>query len=85
MNQLGVKDTAAWRIVREMIDHSWGNDRDIDDEKFLELCISFYEDGGTWEDLMAGNSKCVSILQGHIDFIFHSENLQSVASRISEV
>jgi len=66
MDDLGLKDTIAWRIIRQVVDHTWG-DEEFDDEEFLELCVNFVKNGGSWQALMDGDMDSVKALENSID------------------
>lgn len=82
MKLLGPRDTIAWRIVQELIKHTWGEDETFDDDDFLDICSNFVRSGGLWEDLIKGDTSHISLLGEKIhDFMSH-QNLERVASCI---
>lgn len=83
MSDFSVKDTAAWRVVRQLIDHGWGQDEKLEDHEFLDLCSEFHQCGGSWEALMKGDSSCVEILENSIQFLFEERRIASIAAKIS--
>lgn len=63
----GVKDTAAFRIIRQVTDHVWGSETDLDDDDVVLICRSFWGRGGSWESLLSGDMKSVGHLEEAID------------------
>jgi hypothetical protein len=74
-SQLGVKDTSAWRIVRQLINHSWGADQELDENEFLNICSNFYHNGGSWELLLDGDMSHVSILETCIEASINNNSI----------
>lgn len=65
--EAGVKDTVAYRIIRQVTDHTWGSEFDLSDEDVVFICRSFSASGGLWESLLGGDLKCVGVLEKCID------------------
>lgn len=65
--EAGVKDTVAYRIIRQITDHTWGSDQDLSDEDVVLVCRSFSARGGLWESLLGGDMGCVARLEAAID------------------
>jgi len=63
----GVKDTAAYRIIRQITDHTWGSDVEYSDDDIVLLCRSFTAKGGSWETLMSGDMGSIVRLEEAID------------------
>ena len=63
----GVKDTAAYRVIRQITDHTWGSETDLSDQDVVTLCRSFWSRGGSWEALFGGDMASVVHLEGAID------------------
>jgi hypothetical protein len=61
-----VRETAAWRVVRQILDHCWGG-ADLSDDEFVELCVDFRRRGGLWEPVMSGDLDAIVILEKAID------------------
>ena len=80
---LGVKDTAAHRIIRQVTDHTWGPDEKLDDTEVVRVCRSFRDLGGTWEALMAGDVDEIAKLEAAIDALVQGRNLRTMASRVA--
>jgi hypothetical protein len=67
MDNVGVKDTAAYRIVRQITDHTWGDEEKYSDKEFISVYRAFRRSGGSWYDLMAGHMAHITILENAID------------------
>lgn len=80
LEKLGVQDTAAYRIIRQVTDHTWGPDVDLSDADVRDICVSFYARGGSWESLMAGDMGCVAHLERSIDELVGPKRLAAMAS-----
>jgi hypothetical protein len=72
----------AWRIVQELIKHTWGEDKSFDDNDFLNICSNFVREGGFWQGLMEGDLKHISLLSNKINDFMSNRNLEKVASSI---
>lgn len=78
-----MKDTAAYRIVRQIVDHTWGPDAKLDDKEFLQILTGFQRRGGSWERLMGGDMGCVKYLEDSIDNFMKVRDLMKVAAVIA--
>jgi hypothetical protein len=58
--------TTAFRVVRQLIDHSWGNDTELNSRLLTDICKAFYDAGGSWERLVDGDPECFRILDAAI-------------------
>lgn len=81
----GMKDTAAWKVTREILDHEWGMDEDLDDQEFLTVCKMFKSGGGLWKEVMAGDMSHVSKLQDCIQNILTLRKLSKIAANMVKV
>ena len=61
------KTTTAYKVIRQLIDHSWGSDIDLSSELLTDICKTFYKLGGSWERLVDGDPKCFRILDSAIN------------------
>jgi hypothetical protein len=82
MNNIGMEDTAAYKIIRQVVNHTWGSDEDINEEELVIISRSFHANGGSWQKLMDGDIKSVDILEGVIDELINNRNLAKIATRI---
>jgi hypothetical protein len=79
-----MEDTAAYKIVRQVINHSWGSDEDLNEEELNTVSRNFHENGGSWERLMDGDAGAVDILEDVIDDIINRRNLARIAHKICQ-
>jgi len=82
MKDLDVKDTAAYRIIRQVVDHTWGSDEKLDDDEVVSLCRDFKDLGGTWRGIMDGDMGCVKALENAIDAHIRFRMLSRAASKL---
>lgn len=83
MEDLSPKDTAAHKVIRQIVDHTWGSDEKISDRDVVLICHSFHKRGGSWERLMAGDASSVTLLEDSIDSLVNGRNLARMASRLA--
>lgn len=83
MREPGVKDTAAYKIVRQITDHVYGPDTKLSNEEFVKIFYDYGRRGGSWERLMDGDMGCVKIIEDSIDAFMNTRRLASIASRIA--
>ncbi len=83
MEDLGPKDTAAHKVIRLMVDHTWGAEEEINDRDVVLICHSFHKRGGSWEQLMDGDISSVTLLEDSIDSLVNGRNLARQASRLA--
>jgi len=69
VTDIGPKDTTAWAITRQILDHSFGNDEDLEDDEFLNLCQRYYEENGSWEEIQNGDYRLVKLIESLIEQI----------------
>jgi len=79
-----MEDTAAFKIVRQMVNHSWGSDEDISEEELIKISRDFRASGGSWQRLMDGDIAAVDILEDVIDDLINNRNLAKIASKICQ-
>lgn len=84
MKDAGIKDTAAFRVIREMVTHSWSADEEINDEDVISICQNFSKLGGSWQAIMDGDPRSVTALENIIDGIIELRRLSRIALRIVE-
>jgi hypothetical protein len=83
MKTPGVKDTAAYRIVRQITDHVYGPDTKLSNEDFVKIFHDYAARGGSWERLMGGDMGCVKIIEDTIDAFLDNRRMASIASRVA--
>lgn len=79
----GVKDTAAFRVIRQVVDHTWSADEKLDDGEVVRICQDFRRLGGSWKELMAGDVRQFEILEGVIGSLFDSRALSKIARKLA--
>jgi hypothetical protein len=77
-----VKQTVAFRIVRQSTDHVYGSDEKISPEEFLSIYRMFSGAGGSWEGLVKGDMKSVTLLEGALDRLIRWRNTMRMAARV---
>jgi hypothetical protein len=83
-DESAVKNTVAFRIVRQIVDHVYGADEKISPEEFLNVYRIFNGAGGSWEGLIDGDMKSVAILEGALDRFIRFRNTMKIASRVAK-
>ena len=78
-----IKDTAAWRVMEQIIEHTYGGGSDMDSEAALSVCESFKKGGGKWKDLMDGDPEHLSRLESCIDKSLGSSKIARIALRVA--
>ena len=59
----GIKDTTAYTIVRQVMDHIYGDDEKLSSEDFVAIFKMYLGRGGSWEGIMDGNMRDVQTLE----------------------
>lgn len=83
-DESAVKNTVAFRIVRQIVDHVYGSDEKVTPEDFLHVYRMFHGAGGSWEGLIGGDMKSVAILEGALDRFIRFRNTLKIASRVAK-
>jgi hypothetical protein len=76
MDKIGIRDTTAYRIIRQIIDHTWGSDIELEDPEIINICQSFHRLGGSWEQLMNGDISNFTYLEQSIDTLIAPKKLE---------
>lgn len=84
MTDINMEDTAAFKVVRQMINHSWGSDEDISEDELIIISRDFRANGGSWQRLMDGDITSIDILENAIDELINNRNLAKIASKICQ-
>ena len=79
MKEPGVKDTAAFRIIRQVVDHTWSSDEEVRDEDVVNVCREFRRLGGSWEGLMGGDVRAFQVLERAIGSLLEFRSLSKIA------
>lgn len=67
MENISVKDTTAYKIIRQLLDHIYGSDVELNDEDFLHIYATYMRLGGTWEGMIRGSMPCFDLLVSLLD------------------
>lgn len=65
--EVDYKDTAAYKIFRQVLNHTWGSDEKISSDEFVKLYKTYILNGGSWEAIISGDMDCVKILENTLD------------------
>ena len=82
-DESAVKNTVAFKIVRQIVDHVYGSDEKVSADEFLHVYRIFNGAGGSWEGLIGGDMKSVAVLEGAIDRFIKWRNTFRVACRVA--
>lgn len=82
MSDDSVKQTLAYRIVRQIVDHVYGSDETVSPEEFLHVYHVFNGAGGSWEAVVNGDMHAVALLEGAIDRFLKWRNTMRMAVRV---
>jgi len=63
MDDASVKDTVAYGIVRQLLDHIWGSEVELSDSEFLDVYKTYMSMGGSWEQLIKGSMDKFDLLK----------------------
>ncbi len=83
MGDVTVKDTTAYKIVRQITDHVYGPDEKLSPEDFVKIYHDYGSRGGSWEKLMDGDMGCVKIIEDSIDTFVKGRRLGRIAARVA--
>lgn len=72
---MSVKDTTAYAVVEQIIDHNWTAKHKLADDEFLSLCLAFEKSNGSWSGLMDGDIGQVVKLTTLIEDLINLKNL----------
>jgi hypothetical protein len=78
----GVKDTAAYKVIRQIVDHVYGSDEKLSDEETVAICHAFHAANGSWVNLMGGDMRSVRVLEDVLEAFMESRKLSRVATRV---
>jgi hypothetical protein len=79
----GVKDTAAYRISRQIMDHMYGSDEKMSNKDFVGLYADFHRRGGSWKAIMEGDMRSVKHIEDSIECLVKSRNTGKIAAIVS--
>ena len=78
-----VKQTVAYRVCRQIVDHVYGSDEKLSPDEFLQVYRMFNGAGGSWEAVVRGDLHAITLLEGAIDRLFRWRNTWRVALRVA--
>jgi len=80
---VGIKDTAAWHVIEQVLKHTWGPGEDLSEEEILSVCKLFWKAGGFWRKIMEGDHDHVEILEECMSNVLSARKLNKIAIKIS--
>ena len=83
MEPAGIKDTTAYKIIRQVTDHIWGSDEELSDEKVAAICRLYAGRGASWEALMNGSMDSAVQLEHCIEAVVKFTRNGRIASRVA--
>jgi hypothetical protein len=83
MESAGVKDTTAYKIVRQIADHIYGSDEKLSNSDFISIYHNFVESGGSWEGLINGDMGSVKILEDSLAAFIDERRLHKIATNVA--
>jgi hypothetical protein len=63
----GITNTTAYRVIREVVDHVFDPDTEIEDDDVIGICDIFRDLNGSWEMLMGGDMDEYQKLENAIE------------------
>lgn len=73
-------DTTAYKVLRQLIDHTWGFDLSLDEEDLINIASIFRDLNGAWEKIMNGDTNEISKLESATQAWI---NVRKIASKIA--
>lgn len=83
MADSGIKDTTAYKIIRQMTDHIYGSDEKYEDSDIVAICRLFGKRQGSWEALMGGSMDDAVRLEDAIGSVIKYRRGEIVAAKIA--
>jgi hypothetical protein len=81
--KVGVKDTTAYVISRQIMDHIYGDDEEMSNQDFVSLYHDFHRRGGSWQALMDGDMRSVKVIEDALECLVKSRGMGQIAARIA--
>jgi len=78
-----IKDTTAYKVVRQMVDHIWGSDQELLDEQFVAIYKLFKIRGNDWKDLMDGSMDSAVHLEECIEAVLKYKKIEKIALAVA--
>lgn len=83
MSDSPVKQTVAYKIVRQIVDHVYGSDEEVTPDDFMSVYRIFNGAGGSWEGIIRGDMHSIAVLEGALDRFIRFRNTMRMASRVA--
>ena len=83
MEDAGIKQTTAYRVIRQVIDHTWGSDEELDDSDIVTVCKNFRDQKGSWKNLLDGEVESFNKLEKALTVFFHNREIYKIAYKIA--
>lgn len=81
--EVDVTDTTAFRIARQVMDHVYGEDEDLDERDFSYVHSQFRQSGGSWEGVMSGSMADVGRLEAALASLVNLRRIAKIAFRVA--
>lgn len=78
----GIIDTAAYRIIRQIVNHAFDSNLEINEEDVIGICDIFRDLGGSWEKVMDGDNSEYQKLENSIESRLNCKNLVKIAKKL---
>ncbi len=82
MSDIGIKDTTAYKITRQIMDHVYGSDEKLSNKEFLAVYELFNQRGGSWDALMDDSMDDIVKLEECLESFVKYRNTVKTASKI---
>lgn len=79
----GVKNTMAYKVVRQVLDHVWGPDEELSDEEFVRVFRAISRTGLSWEKVVLGDMASIQAIERVLELFVTTRGLNKIASRLS--
>lgn len=76
MDDNSLKETTAFKIIRQMLDHMYGSDVKLSDDDFLHIYSTYMNLGGSWEMMIRGSMPSFDLLVKLLDSFVDIKNNQ---------
>jgi len=63
----GITNTAAYRVIREVMDHVFDPDTELEEDDVIGICDIFRDLNGSWESVMSGDMDEYQKLENAIE------------------
>ena len=79
-----ITNTTAYRLVDQMVNHSWGYDTEWDCEDLVHVYREFTRRGGSWESIVNGDVRQFVLLEQIIDGYLNCRNIINVTEKLND-